>query len=87
MKQITEKQIVEWKAELNVQKQKKLEAEKILDEITRTILMIEGGIQFGEIALRKSESTNQPSGTVELGKPQGKCHQSQRHSQLYQNFF
>ena len=72
MKQITEKQIVEWKAELNVQKQKKLEAEKILDEITRTILMIEGGIQFGEIALKKSESTNQQSGTVELGQPQGK---------------
>ena len=72
MKQITEKQIVEWKAELNVQKQKKLEAEKILDEITRTILMIEGGIQFGEIALQKSESISQPSGTVELGQPQGK---------------
>ena len=72
MKQITEKQIVEWKAELNVQKQKKLEAEKILDEITRTILMIEGGIQFGEIAVKKSESTTQPSGTVELGQPQGK---------------
>ena len=72
MKQITEKQIIEWKAELNVQKQKKLEAEKILDEITRTILMIEGGIQFGQLALKKSESTNQPSGTVELGRPQGK---------------
>jgi len=72
MKEQTQKQIVEWKAELNVQKQKKLEAEKILDEITRTILMIEGGIQFGEIALRKSESANQPSGTVELGRSQGK---------------
>ena len=72
MKQITEKQIVEWKAELNVQKQKRVEAEKILDEITRTILMIEGGIQFGEIALKKSESETQPSGTVELGQPQGK---------------
>ena len=72
MKQITEKQIVEWKAELNVQKQKKLEAEKILDEITRTILMIEGGIQFGEIALKKSVSATQPSGTVELGRSQGK---------------
>ena len=72
MKQITEKQIVEWKAELNVQKQKKVQAEQALDEITRTILMIEGGIQFGEIALKKSESANQPSGTVELGQPQGK---------------
>ena len=28
MKQITEKQIVEWKAELNVQKQKKIQAEQ-----------------------------------------------------------
>ena len=72
MKQITEKQIVEWKAELNVQKQKKVQAEQALDEITRTILMIEGGIQFGEIALKKSESTSQPSGIVELGQPQGK---------------
>ena len=72
MKQITEKQIVEWKAELNVQKQKKVQAEQALDEITRTILMIEGGIQFGEIALKKSESTPQPSGTVELGRSQGK---------------
>ena len=72
MKQITEKQILEWKAELNVQKQKKVQAEQALDEITRTILMIEGGIQFGEIALKKSESTNQQSGTVELGQPQGK---------------
>ena len=63
MKQITEKQIVEWKAELNVQKQKKLEAEKILDEITRTILMIEGGIQFGQLALKKDESATQPSET------------------------
>ena len=72
MKQITEKQNVEWKAELNVQKQKKVQAEQALDEITRTILMIEGGIQFGEIALKKSESTGQPSGTVELGRSQGK---------------
>ena len=72
MKEQTQKQIVEWKAELNVQKQKKVQAEQALDEITRTILMIEGGIQFGEIALKKSESTTQPSGTVELGQPQGK---------------
>ena len=53
MKQITEKQILEWKAELNVQRQKKLQAEQVLDEINRAILMIEGGIQFGDIALKK----------------------------------
>jgi len=68
MKQITEKQIVEWQAELNVQKQKKAQAEQVLDEVTRTILMIEGGIQFAQIALKKHESTNQPSGTVELNQ-------------------
>ena len=66
MKEITEKQIVEWKAELNVQKQKKVQAEQVLDEITRTILMIEGGIQFAQIALKKHESTNRQSGTVDL---------------------
>ena len=68
MQQITEKQILEWKAELNVQKQKKVQAEQALDEITRAILMIEGGIQFGQLALTKNEKSNQPSGTVELNQ-------------------
>ena len=68
MKEITEKQIIEWKAELDVQKQKKTQAEQVLDEITRAILMIEGGIQFAQIALKKSESSSQQSGTVELGQ-------------------
>ena len=72
MKEITQKQIIEWQAELDVQKQKKLQAEQVLDETNRTILMIEGGIQFAQIALKKSESVTQPSGTVELGQPQGK---------------
>jgi|TARA_R100000479_G_scaffold144772_1_gene80217 hypothetical protein len=72
MKEITQKQIIEWQAELDVQKQKKLQAEQVLDETNRTILMIEGGIQFAQIALKKSESIIQPSGTVELGTPQGK---------------
>ena len=71
MKQITEKQIVEWKAELNVQKQKKLQAEQVLDEITRTILMIEGGIQFGEFVLRKTEQVIPTSHKVEQD-PQSK---------------
>ena len=66
MKQITENQIVEWKAELDVQKQKKTQAEQVLDEINRTILMIEGGIQFAHIALKKHESTDRQSGTVDL---------------------
>ena len=72
MKEITQKQIIEWQAELDLQKQKKLQAEQVLDETNRTILMIEGGIQFAQIALKKSESIIQPSGTVELGRSQGK---------------
>ena len=58
MKEITQKQIIEWQAELDVQKQKKLQAEQVLDETNRTILMIEGGIQFAQIALKKSESSS-----------------------------
>ena len=68
MKEITQKQIIEWQAELDVQKQKKLQAEQVLDETNRTILMIEGGIQFGQLALTKNEKSNQPSGTVELNQ-------------------
>ena len=68
MKEITQKQIIEWQAELDLQKQKKLQAEQVLDETNRTILMIEGGIQFAQIALKKSESSSQQSGTVELGQ-------------------
>ena len=68
MKEITQKQIIEWQAELDVQKQKKLPAEQVLDETNRTILMIEGGFKFAQIALKKSESSSQQSGIVELGQ-------------------
>ena len=53
MKQITEKQIVEWKAELNVQKQKKLEAEKIIIKWKETnqainVTIVRPAVVFGE---------------------------------------
>ena len=73
MKQITEKQIIEWQAELNVQKQKKLQAEQVLDETNRPTLMMEGGIQFAQIALKKYESTDRQSGTVDLTKQSEKA--------------
>ena len=72
MKQITEKQILQWKAELDNHKEKLKQAEAVVTQEIKLISMIEGGIQFGEIALKKSESTTQPSGIVELGQPQGK---------------
>ena len=72
MSAITEKQILQWKEELKTHKERLAQAEAVVEQETKVISMIEGGIQFGEIALKKSESTTQPSGTVELGQPQGK---------------
>jgi len=67
MKAIIEKQLVQWKEELAKQIKTKEQAEKVLMESNRTILMIEGGIQAKEMLLKKIESSNQPTGTVELG--------------------
>tara|TARA_R100000234_G_C4941166_1_gene153011 strand:- start:26 stop:265 length:240 start_codon:yes stop_codon:yes gene_type:complete len=68
MNSIIEKQILEWKEELAKQVQKRDQANKVADEANRAILMIEGGLQAKEILLKKIESSNQPSGTVELGQ-------------------
>ena len=72
MKTIIEKQLVEWREELASQKQKQLQARKVLEEVNQAILMIEGGIQAKESLLRKIGQESQLTGTVELGKPQGK---------------
>ena len=66
MKSITEKQILEWQEELKTHKERLNQAQVVLEQETKFISMIEGGIQFGEILLKKNESSNQPTGTVEL---------------------
>ena len=66
MKTIIEKQILEWKEELTRQKTTKEQAEKVLEQAIKTIDMIEGGIQAQEMLLKKIESSDQPTGTVEL---------------------
>ena len=66
MKTIIEKQILEWKEELTRQKTTKEQAEKVLMDTNKAILMIEGGIQAKEMLLKKIESSDQPTGTVEL---------------------
>ena len=71
MDSVTQKQILEWKEELNKQKQTKLQAEQVLANAIKSIDMIEGGIRFGEMLLRKNESSNQQLGTGELN-PQSK---------------
>lgn len=53
IKNIIEKQILEWKEELAKQIKTKEQAEKVLTEASKTILMIEGGIQAKEILLKK----------------------------------
>ena len=56
MKTLTEKQILEWKEELAKQKTQKEQAERVLEQTLKTIDMIEGGIQFAEMLLKKTES-------------------------------
>ena len=68
MKNITEKQILEWREEIKNHKQKLEQAQAVVEQEVKIISMIEGGIQFGEMLLKKNESSSQQSGTVELGQ-------------------
>ena len=72
MKNLVEKQLLEWREELASQKQKQAQARKVLEEVNQAILMLEGGVQAKESLLKKIEQECQLTGTVELGKPQGK---------------
>ena len=66
MQDITEKQIAEWKEELVRQVQTRDNAQKELDAANVNINALQGGVQFGELLLKKNESLNQPTGTVDL---------------------
>ena len=66
MQAITEKQILEWKEELAKQIKSRDQAKKVFDEATLNINVLQGGVQFGELLLKKNGSINQPSGTVDL---------------------
>ena len=69
MKGIIEKQLIQWKEELAKHVQTRNQAQKVLEEETKTILMIEGGIQAKEMLLKKMiEQESQPTGIVELGQ-------------------
>lgn len=68
MDSITQKQILEWKEELAKQVKTRDQAQKVFDEAVVNINVLQGGIQFGELLLKKNESSNQQSGTVELGQ-------------------
>ena len=68
MQSFIEKQLIEWKEELAKQRQKQTQAQKVVAETNKTILMIEGGLQAKEILMKKIELQGQPTGTVELGQ-------------------
>ena len=61
MQAITEKQILEWKEELDKQTKTRDHAQKVLDESKANISALSGGIQFGELLLKKNESLDQQS--------------------------
>jgi len=73
MQAITEKQILEWKEELDKQVKTRDHAQKVLDESNANIKALSGGIQFGEMLLKKNESSDQPSGKVELNQQSEKA--------------
>ena len=66
MKAIIEKQLVQWKEELVKHVETRNQAQKVLEEETKTILLIEGRIQAKEMLLKKIEQESLPTGTVEL---------------------
>ena len=71
MQEITQKQVAEWKEELVRQVQTRDAAQKELDAANININALQGGVQFGELLLKKNESLGQQSGTVDLN-PQSK---------------
>ena len=71
MQEITKQQIAEWKEELVKQVQTRDNAQKELDAANININALQGGVQFGELLLKKNESLSQQSGTVDLN-PQSK---------------
>ena len=73
MQTIIEKQILEWKEDLKTHKERLQQAEQVVEQETRFISMIEGGIQAQEMLLKKIESSDQPTGTVELDQESEKA--------------
>ena len=65
MKPIIEKQLLQWKEELAKHVKNKDQAQRVLEEETKTILMIEGGIQAKEMLVKKIEQESQLTDTVE----------------------
>ena len=66
--EINNKQILEWKEDLIKHKERLQQAQEVVNSETKLILMIEGGIQFGELLQKKHESIVPSSHKVVRGK-------------------
>ena len=75
MQNIIQKQILEWKEELDKQIKIRDNAQKVANETSRTILMIEGGLQAKETLLKKIELESQQL-NIKDSKKQSKTAQS-----------
>jgi len=73
MKTIIEKQILEWKEELKNHKERLDQAKTVVEQETRFISMIEGGIQAQEMLLKKIESKDQQTNKEELDQQSEKA--------------
>ena len=63
MKNLAEKQLLEWKEELGKQRLKQSQARKVLEETNQSILLLEGGVQAVEVLLKKIEQESQLTNT------------------------
>ena len=59
MKELTEKQTLEWREELRNHKERLQQAEAVVEQETKLISMIEGGIQFAENLLKNAQEDQQ----------------------------
>ena len=71
--ELINKQTLEWKEELKNHKERLQQAQAVVEQESKLIALIEGGIQFGEMLQKKNESSSQPTGTVELNQQSEKA--------------
>ena len=59
MKELTEKQTLEWREQLRNHKERLQQAQAVVEQETKLISMIEGGIQFAENLLKNAQEAQQ----------------------------
>ena len=59
MKEQTEKQTLEWREQLRNHKERLQQAQAVVEQETKLISMIEGGIQFAENLLKNAQEDQQ----------------------------